>query len=178
MNKYWLNLKYNVFFFWVIQLSSKHWKMATGFAFIKSQLGKEKLVFDGYTYINWVYTPNFGLKIRIFLRFASPQPPPCKIPYIYSPFFKSLHTGLNSNIQGSQPLSGFCFSWDKQVTFDFHYRLSRIWRKCDAWWCIFLVTFCLLWRINWLCGWQNDFLSIFSRNSNCQWVSASESVSF
>ena len=40
---------------------------------------------------NWVYTPKFGPKIRIFLSFA---PPLCKIPEIYTTVFKSLHTGL------------------------------------------------------------------------------------
>ena len=42
---------------------------------------------------NWVYIPNFGLKIRIFLRFA---PPFVKFLKFASPFSKSLHTGLQS----------------------------------------------------------------------------------
>ena len=40
---------------------------------------------------HWVYTPNFGFRIRIFLWFA---PPLCKIPYICTHFYKSLCTGL------------------------------------------------------------------------------------
>ena len=40
---------------------------------------------------NWVYTPNCGLKIRIFLRFTSPSPPHthlCKNPSVCTPFSK------------------------------------------------------------------------------------------
>ena len=37
---------------------------------------------------NWVYIPNFGLKIKIFLRFAHP------IPKFRTPFFKFLRMGL------------------------------------------------------------------------------------
>ena len=46
---------------------------------------------------NWVHTPNFGLKIGILIRFASPFRE--KMPEIHTPFFKSKCKKLNRKVQ-------------------------------------------------------------------------------
>ena len=75
---------------------------------------------------NWLLTPNFGLKIRIFWRFASPFvktlkfAPPLPIPPP-SPPFKSLRTGLYKlcTIMKKNKVGQYTFEQVRQQWHDF-----------------------------------------------------------
>ena len=108
---------------------------------------------------HWVYIPS-GLKIKIFLRFASSC---AKIPTIRTTFSKSLHTGLMYNIKQSKSAVSLPINVDTLAL--------KATAKPWFYWCVFESHLDYIWDCRWPGGFPPGDLSLsLTRNIYVKWL--------